>query len=89
MKIMQGKAQGNKSILNSVQSRVCFNCKHMFMFSYSQPGDDIVLMAEALEKLFLQKITEMPQEEVEIAVVTKGRRVGRREPCKYSHPFLN
>lgn len=39
-------------------------------------------MAEALEKLFLQKITEMPQEEVEIAVVTKGRRGSRREPGK-------
>lgn len=36
-------------------------------------------MAEALEKLFLQKITEMPQEEKEIAVVTKGRRGVRRE----------
>lgn len=39
-------------------------------------------MAEALEKLFLQKITEMPQEEIEIAVVTKGRRGSRREPGK-------
>lgn len=37
-------------------------------------------MAEALEKHFLQKITEMPQEETEIAMVTKGRRGGRREP---------
>lgn len=37
-------------------------------------------MAEALEKVFLHKITEMPQEETEIAVVTKGRRGGRREP---------
>lgn len=36
-------------------------------------------MAEALEKLFLQKITEMPQEETEIAVVTKGRRGGRQD----------
>lgn len=45
-----------------------------------QPGDDIVLMAEALEKVFLHKITEMPQEEKEIAVVTKGRRGGRRDP---------
>lgn len=44
-----------------------------------QPGDDIVLMAEALEKVFLQKITEMPQEEKEIAVVPKGRRGVRRE----------
>ncbi|CAB1344216.1 unnamed protein product [Coregonus sp. 'balchen'] len=43
------------------------------------PGDDIVLMAEALEKMFLQKISEMPQEETEITMVTKGRRGGQRE----------
>lgn len=36
-------------------------------------------MAEALEKVFLQRITEMPQEEKEIAVVPKGRRGVRRE----------
>lgn len=45
-----------------------------------QAGDDIVLMAEALEKLFLQKISEMPQEENEITVMTpKGRGRGRRD----------
>ncbi|KAM4595691.1 bromodomain-containing protein 4-like isoform 1-T2 [Fundulus diaphanus] len=57
-----------------------FNTMFTNCYIYNKPGDDIVLMAEALEKLFLQKITEMPQEEVEITVVTKGRRVGRREP---------
>lgn len=37
-------------------------------------------MAEALEKAFLQKVTEMPQEEIEIPVMTgKGRGRGRRE----------
>lgn len=36
-------------------------------------------MAESLEKLFLHKITEMPQEETEITVVTKGRRGPRKE----------
>lgn len=36
-------------------------------------------MAEALEKVFLQKITEMPQEEKEITVASKGRRGVRRE----------
>ena len=37
-------------------------------------------MAEALEKVFLQKVTEMPQEEIEIVVMTgKGRGRGRRE----------
>ena len=45
-----------------------------------QPGDDIVLMAEALEKVFLQKVTEMPQEETEIVVmIGKGRGRGRRD----------
>lgn len=45
-----------------------------------QPGDDIVLMAESLEKAFLQRVTEMPQEETEIVVMTgKGRGRGRRE----------
>ncbi|KAM4751302.1 bromodomain-containing protein 4-like isoform 1-T2 [Anableps anableps] len=57
-----------------------FNTMFTNCYIYNKPGDDIVLMAEALEKLFLQRITEMPQEEVEIAVVTKGRRGGRREP---------
>lgn len=37
-------------------------------------------MAEALEKAFLQKVAEMPQEEIEIPVMTgKGRGRGRRE----------
>lgn len=37
-------------------------------------------MAEALEKAFLQKVSEMPQEETEIVVMTgKGRGRGRRE----------
>lgn len=54
----------------------------MFVCLFVQPGDDIVLMAESLEKLFLQKITEMPEEETEIAVVSKGRRGGRRETGK-------
>ena len=45
-----------------------------------QPGDDIVLMAEALEKVFLQKVSEMPEEETEIVVMTgKGRGRGRRQ----------
>lgn len=56
-----------------------FNTMFTNCYIYNKSGDDIVLMAEALEKLFLQKITEMPQEEIEIAVLTKGRRGGRRE----------
>ncbi|KAB0394050.1 hypothetical protein E2I00_001754 [Balaenoptera physalus] len=41
------------------------------------PTDDIVLMAQALEKIFLQKVAQMPQEEVELlppAPKGKGRK---------------
>lgn len=31
-----------------------------------QPADDIVLMAQSLEKIFLQKVAQMPPEEVEL-----------------------
>ena len=44
---------------------------------YSKPTDDIVLMAQALEKIFLQKVAQMPQEEVELlppAPKGKGRK---------------
>lgn len=33
-----------------------------------QPTDDIVLMAQTLEKIFLQKVASMPQEEQELVV---------------------
>uniref|UniRef100_A0A8D2M1R1 BRD3 protein n=1 Tax=Zonotrichia albicollis TaxID=44394 RepID=A0A8D2M1R1_ZONAL len=40
----------------------------------SLPTDDIVLMAQALEKIFLQKVAQMPQEEVELLPpVPKGK----------------
>lgn len=32
-----------------------------------QPTDDIVLMAQSLEKAFLQKVAQMPQDELELA----------------------
>lgn len=39
-----------------------------------QPTDDIVLMALTLEKIFLQKVAQMPQEEVEVLpYVAKGK----------------
>lgn len=57
-----------------------FNTMFTNCYIYNKPGDDIVLMAEALEKVFLQKVTEMPQEEIEIAVMTgKGRGRGRKD----------
>lgn len=42
--------------------------------SVLQPTDDIVLMALTLEKIFLQKVAQMPQEEVEVLpYVAKGK----------------
>ncbi|KAH9360276.1 hypothetical protein HPB48_005728 [Haemaphysalis longicornis] len=35
-------------------------------YVYNKPGEDVVLMAQALEKLFLTKITEMPKEETDL-----------------------
>ncbi|KAG7228651.1 hypothetical protein INR49_008427 [Caranx melampygus] len=34
------------------------------------PGDDIVFMAQSLEKIFLQKVAQMPKEECEVIAVT-------------------
>lgn len=53
-----------------------------FIITYNffpQPGDDIVFMAQTLEKLFLQKVSQMPKEECDITSVTtkdpvKGRK---------------
>lgn len=42
--------------------------------SVLQPTDDIVLMALTLEKIFLQKVAQMPQEEEEVLpYVAKGK----------------
>ncbi|XP_073799312.1 bromodomain-containing protein 4 isoform X2 [Danio rerio] len=58
-----------------------FNTMFTNCYIYNKPGDDIVLMAEALEKVFLTKISEMPQQEVEISTTAgKGRGRGRRDP---------
>ena len=45
-------------------------------------------MAESLEKLFLTKVSEMPQEEIEIAGVTKGCHGGRQELGTVFTPFF-
>ncbi|XP_058159161.1 bromodomain testis-specific protein [Dasypus novemcinctus] len=40
-----------------------FNTMFSNCYLYNKPGDDIVLMAQTLEKLFVQKLSQMPQEE--------------------------
>ncbi|NWR05934.1 BRDT protein, partial [Paradoxornis webbianus] len=46
-------------------------------YMYNKPGDDIVFMAEELEKVFMQKIAHMPPEE-RLVSLNKGRRKGRK-----------
>ncbi|KAM8828593.1 bromodomain-containing protein 3-like isoform 2-T3 [Spinachia spinachia] len=43
-----------------------FNTMFTNCYIYNKPTDDIVLMALAVEKVFLQKVAQMPQMEVEI-----------------------
>ncbi|KAM6305422.1 bromodomain testis-specific protein [Aegotheles albertisi] len=49
-----------------------FNC-----YMYNKPGDDIVFMAQELEKMFMQKIAQMPPEE-KIMILSKGKRKGKK-----------
>ncbi|XP_024152915.1 bromodomain-containing protein 2a isoform X1 [Oryzias melastigma] len=44
-----------------------FNAMFTNCYIYNKPTDDIVLMAQSLEKAFLQKVAQMPQEEIELA----------------------
>ncbi|MEQ2189030.1 hypothetical protein GOODEAATRI_020989 [Goodea atripinnis] len=44
-----------------------FNTMFTNCYIYNKPTDDIVLMAQSLEKAFLQKVAQMPQDEIELA----------------------
>ncbi|XP_068854958.1 bromodomain-containing protein 2 isoform X1 [Aphelocoma coerulescens] len=45
-----------------------FNTMFTNCYIYNKPTDDIVLMAQTLEKLFLQKVAQMPPDEQELLV---------------------
>uniref|UniRef100_A0A8C9I429 Bromodomain-containing protein 2 n=1 Tax=Piliocolobus tephrosceles TaxID=591936 RepID=A0A8C9I429_9PRIM len=45
-----------------------FNTMFTNCYIYNKPTDDIVLMAQTLEKIFLQEVASMPQEEQELVV---------------------
>ncbi|PKU47322.1 bromodomain testis-specific protein [Limosa lapponica baueri] len=53
--------------------------KTMFLncYIYNKPGDDIVFMAQELEKVFMQKIAQMPPEE-RLVILKKGKRKGKK-----------
>ncbi|NWU61669.1 BRDT protein, partial [Pterocles burchelli] len=53
--------------------------KTMFLncYIYNKPGDDIVFMAQELEKVFMQKMAHMPPEE-RLVILKKGKRKGKK-----------
>ncbi|XP_074545780.1 bromodomain-containing protein 3-like isoform X2 [Halichoeres trimaculatus] len=67
----------NNYYLSSSECMQDFNTMFTNCYIYNKPTDDIVLMALALEKVFLQKVALMPQQEVEITpniVKVKGKK---------------
>ena len=50
-----------------------FNTVFTNCYVYNKAGEDIVVMAQTLEKLFLTKIATMPKEEAEVAPAPKVR----------------
>ena len=49
-----------------------FNTMFTNCYIYNKPGEDVVLMAQTLEKIFLTKVATMPKDEIEIEEPSKG-----------------
>ena len=50
-------------------------------YMYNKPGEDVVLMAQTLEKMFLTKVSQMPQEEVFNDVPSKNAKAKKGRPA--------
>ncbi|XP_028259681.1 bromodomain testis-specific protein-like [Parambassis ranga] len=61
----------NKYYWQAIECVEDFKIMFTNCYLYNKPGDDIVVMAHILEKLFLQKLSQMPEEEVVTAIVAK------------------
>nr|CAH7722675.1 unnamed protein product [Callosobruchus chinensis] len=49
-----------------------FNTMFTNCYVYNKPGEDVVVMAQTLEKVFLTKVAEMPKEEYVVDATPKG-----------------
>lgn len=49
-----------------------FNTMFTNCYVYNKPGEDVVVMAQALEKVFLTKVADMPKEEFTVELPAKG-----------------
>lgn len=50
-----------------------FNTMFTNCYVYNKPGEDVVVMAQALEKVFLTKVALMPKDEIEIESRTSNK----------------
>jgi hypothetical protein len=51
-----------------------FNTMFTNCYVYNKPGEDVVVMAQTLEKVFLTKVADMPKEEFAVAKGAKGKK---------------
>lgn len=51
-----------------------FNTMFTNCYVYNKPGEDVVVMAQALEKVFLTKVADMPKEEFTVELPAKGNK---------------
>ncbi|KAM9832383.1 bromodomain testis-specific protein [Neosynchiropus ocellatus] len=66
-----------------------FNTMFTNCYMYNRPGDDIVFMAQTLEKIFLYKVAEMSKEELEVLFeskdITRSKKTNsdmvKKKPC--------
>ncbi|KAL3276448.1 hypothetical protein HHI36_011829 [Cryptolaemus montrouzieri] len=49
-----------------------FNTMFTNCYVYNKPGEDVVLMAQTLEKVFLTEVANMPKEEIVVGPPSKG-----------------
>lgn len=53
-------------------------------YIYNKPGEDVVVMAQALEKVFKAKLTTMPKEEIKIE--SPGGKIAKKKPRPVAPP---
>ncbi|KAK6327441.1 hypothetical protein J4Q44_G00030860 [Coregonus suidteri] len=66
-----------------------FNTMFTNCYIYNKPTDDIVLMAQSLEKAFLQKVAQMPQEEIELPPPPPRGKTGQARQRTQGHSCLS
>lgn len=63
----------NNYYWNAKEAIQDFNTMFTNCYVYNKPGEDVVVMAQTLEKLFYTKVQLMPKEEVEMEVPTANK----------------